>query len=140
MTVPIVSDFAHDVVESNGKTVRQNNLTIGHEIPMGALVEITTDCPIGQFSSEYKGVRLFVVGHKRDCDGTPLYSLSFDPNAHKELADAQKTFDDNTDSKFISVFGMRLGEAAGSVSNGWGPESLIVIDPQPRTRKSPPKA
>lgn len=132
MTTTIVAD----IVEPNGKTVRENNRSIPHELPIGALVEITTDCPIGQFGSEYRGVRLFVVGHNRDCDGSPLYSLSFDPNAHKEIEDAQTTFDDNTDSKFHSLFGMRLGEAAGSVTKGWDAGSLLLINPHPLTRNS----
>lgn len=129
-----------DVVEPNGKTVRENNRSIPHEFPIGALVEISTNCPIGQFGSNYNGVRLFVVGHARDCDGSPLYSLSFDPNACKELEDAQKIFDENTDSKFHSLFAMSVGEAKGSVTKGWGPEGLILIDPDPATRNASPKA
>ncbi|TLX16393.1 hypothetical protein [Rhizobium sp. MHM7A] len=124
-----------DLVEANGKTVRENNQGIPHELPLGALVEITTDCPIGEFGSVYKGVRLFVVAHDRDCDGSPLYSLSFDQNVFREIEGAQTTFDDNRESKFHSLFAMSLGKAKGSISDGWGSDSLLLIDPQPATRR-----
>lgn len=60
-----------EMVEKNGKTVRENNMAVAHKIPVGALVEIIPwDSECG-----YKGVRLYVIKHTRDCDGTPLYSL-----------------------------------------------------------------
>lgn len=59
--------MVHDLVEENGKTIKENNLARAHNIPVGALVEV-----------DDKGERrqLYVVYHARDCDGTPLYSLS----------------------------------------------------------------
>lgn len=62
----------HDIIESNGKTIKENNLEKRHNISIGALVEL-----ILQNDDEYdsKGVRLYVKRHTRDCDGTPLYSL-----------------------------------------------------------------
>lgn len=59
----------------SGKTYRQENLEKAHKIPLGTLVEVS-------FNDEYcetpkNGLRLFVVRHDRDCDNTPLYSLSF---------------------------------------------------------------
>lgn len=57
-----------DIPDEDGRTPRQKNLEKTHNIPIGALVE--TD----------EGLRLWVVSHDRDCDGTPLYSLSFDKN------------------------------------------------------------
>lgn len=70
-----------DIVEANGKTIRENNLTREHLYPLGTIVEIDLD--ISQPGTEpgieinLKGTcRLFVVGHNRDCDGIPLYVLS----------------------------------------------------------------
>lgn len=61
-----------DIVEWNGKTVRENNLAIQHNIPIGTLVEIDSKgC-----CEEWNGCRLYVVAHERDCDGEPLYALS----------------------------------------------------------------
>ena len=54
----------HDFVEANGKTIRENNLDKQHSFDIGTLVEIAD------------GVRMFVVMHTRDCDGTPLYTLT----------------------------------------------------------------
>lgn len=59
-----------DIVEKNGQTVRQNNMGMTHDIPVGALVEIDCEC-----QPDWQGCRLFVVDHQRDCDGTPLYGL-----------------------------------------------------------------
>lgn len=59
-----------DIVEKNGKTVRENNMVLCHRIPIGAMVEV--DC---RDVGEWHGCRLFVVKHCRDCDGTPLYAL-----------------------------------------------------------------
>lgn len=59
----------HNWVESNGKTIRENNLQRQHAIPVGTLVEASS------------GARLFVARHCRDCDGTPLYGLAVSPDA-----------------------------------------------------------
>lgn len=48
------------------KTTREKK----HAIALGSLVEIDID-----YSPEHR-LRLFVQAHNRDCDGTPLYSLS----------------------------------------------------------------
>ena len=58
-----------------GKTSREENNSKSHNIPLGTLVEIDFDD--SSLESPKKGLRLFVVGQDRDCDGTPLYSLSF---------------------------------------------------------------
>lgn len=61
-----------------GKTYREENNSKTHNIPLGSLVEVDFD---DEFCDrEHKGLRLFVVSHDRDCDGTPLYSLSFNKN------------------------------------------------------------
>lgn len=56
-----------DIVEGNGKTWRENNLAKEHKIAIGRLVECISS-----------GMRLWVWGHSRDCDGTPLYHLTLD--------------------------------------------------------------
>ena len=64
--------FIGDLVESNGKTIKENNLELKHNIELGSLVEINTNL------EQFDGLRLWVVEHERDCDGTPLYGLSYD--------------------------------------------------------------
>ena len=51
-----------------GKTWRQENSELQHNIPIGSLVEVVT------------GERLTVVKHTRDCDQTPLYTLGLKDN------------------------------------------------------------
>ncbi|MFW6046300.1 MAG: hypothetical protein ACOCP4_00655 [Candidatus Woesearchaeota archaeon] len=67
------SIFVGDIIEGNGRTWKQNNFKKPHNIPLGTLVEINNP-----ELEEFHGMRLLVVKHTRDCDGTPLYSLSFD--------------------------------------------------------------
>lgn len=53
-----------------------------HEIPLGSLVEAEVKIYSGGYKEDraevnLKGTcKLYVVGHMRDCDGTPLYILS----------------------------------------------------------------
>lgn len=56
-----IHDLPSDI---HGKTWKEKNLERIHVIPLWSLVEISN------------GVRLFVCKHARDCDGTPLYSLT----------------------------------------------------------------
>ncbi len=68
-----------DIIEKNGKTIRENNLSLNHNIPLGQVVEveIETHSSLVVGDTGIKGMaRLFVVKHDRDCDGTPLYGLS----------------------------------------------------------------
>jgi len=54
-----------------GKTYREENNALHHKYKVGDLVEIIPwdeEC-------EYAGMRLYIIGCVRDCDGTPLYVL-----------------------------------------------------------------
>lgn len=59
-----------------GKTYRQENNETKHNIPIGSLVEVQFDEWFGGGACWKVKARLRVVSHNRDCDGTPLYSLS----------------------------------------------------------------
>lgn len=68
-----------DIVNSKtGKTWRQENMEKVHNIPLGALVEVEADL-------DQNGLRLWVVSHDRDCDETPLYSLSFSKDWSEDM-------------------------------------------------------
>jgi len=54
----------HDLVEENGKTIKENNMEKTHNIPLWSLIEVKDT-----------GERLYVGLCDRDCDGTPLYWL-----------------------------------------------------------------
>jgi hypothetical protein len=66
----------HDIVEKNGKSVLQNNLERSHTIPLGSLVDVKYSTWHGEGACEKVHAHLWVVRHDRDCDGTPLYTLS----------------------------------------------------------------
>jgi hypothetical protein len=84
--------------DPDGRSYRQVNLAKVHAIPIGTLVEMK------------RGVRLFVVHHHRDCDGTPLYAMSADPD------DTIQEDDRFHNQKWV---------------HGWPEEALKVVDPQP---------
>jgi hypothetical protein len=50
---------------------REENLKLGHSIPIGTLVEVDIEY------SSHHGLRAFVCEHTRDCDGTPMYALYY---------------------------------------------------------------
>lgn len=107
----------HNELTDNGKTVRENNLELKHDIPLGTLVEI--DCDY----IDVHGLRLFVGAHGRDCDGTPLYSLTFD----KEVIGK-----DFSDEKFSSTTcpvekHILLTDKAKFI-HGFSRDGLIIID------------
>jgi hypothetical protein len=72
----IQAHVLHDQAEPNGQTIRENNLDRPHAIPIGALVEARWDEWFGNGACWKVHARLWVVAHTRDCDGTPLYTLS----------------------------------------------------------------
>jgi len=61
-----------DIVEKNGKTIRENNLEKTHKYPIGSLIELTD------------GERLYVMSYGRDCDGSPLYRLGIKEDSSED--------------------------------------------------------
>jgi len=59
-----------------GKTYRQANLEKNHNIPLGTLVEVKFDDWFGAGACWKVHARLWIIQHARDCDGTPLYTIS----------------------------------------------------------------
>lgn len=62
-----------------GQTFREGNLATKHSVPLGTKVEVSDVVLTAFFSDEINipgPIQLLVVGHTRDCDGTPLYILS----------------------------------------------------------------
>ncbi len=80
-----------EIVEENGNTIRENNMEKKHNIPLGSIVEVEMvyDVSIGDITQSLKGtIKLYVVSHGRDCDGTPLYIIGDIPVAYPNV----KTF------------------------------------------------
>lgn len=114
-----------DIIEENGKTIRQNNLEKSHMIPLGALVEVTYESSYDEDSM--CGVRMFVVKHSRDCDGTPLYDLSFDKNAQKEVEDLEQQLERVHGEEYRLCMLIKWKEE-GKISRHWGEDSLKEIN------------
>jgi hypothetical protein len=106
-----------EIIESNGKTIRQNNMQEQHTIELGTLVEI--EAPY----LDENGLRVFVVEHNRDCDGTPLYLLS----ANRNYAQDKQEYEE---FKHGYPEGMRLllqGQLEGNRAGNFSSDSLKVI-------------
>lgn len=88
-----------------GKTYREENNALTHKIPLGVMVEVKGD----EYDTKMNGLRLWVVKHTRDCDGTPLYGLSFDKDWSSDM--------------FGKDFTMM---ANARIDNGYPEESLTV--------------
>lgn len=80
----------HSIVTESGKTIREENLELAHGIPLGQVVDIEknlesccmelhcvgdTEIVVGFTGT----MRMIVVSHNRDCDGTPLYGVASKP-------------------------------------------------------------
>ena len=89
-----------------GKTYRQENNEKQHKIPLGSLVEVKGD----EYDSKVNGLRLWVVMHQRDCDGTPLYGLSFNKDWSADMY--------GKDYRMI---------ANAAIDGGYSEESLIIV-------------
>lgn len=121
--------FVGDIVEGNGKTVKENNLALKHNVPIGSLVEITYESEYAEPHERVKGLRLFVVKHSRDCDGSPLYALSHSLTAQD---DYDKIEQDIEQHKYNDEMEWRLmmllkWQAMGKILNGYDEGSFTVI-------------
>lgn len=91
------------------KTYRQLNEEMTHQIPLGALVELRSySVERDEWEDDPFGLRLYVVGHIRDCDQTPLYNLSFkrppELAEDRKLLEASRVIVDNTYSMAATLF------------------------------------
>lgn len=71
-----------EIIEENGKTIRENNFTVNHKIPLGSLVKVKIDIYDRSFDIPQQELHLsgectlWVVSQMRDCDGSVLYGVS----------------------------------------------------------------
>ena len=126
MTQPI---FVGDIVEENGLSIKENNLTLQHTIPIGTLVEITYDSQYDEPDEKTCGLRLFVVNHSRDCAGTPLYDLSFDKKSYKEWEQLdkkvkQRDFENSMDEALTKAIWWQTG---GKILRHYSADSLKIV-------------
>jgi hypothetical protein len=68
-------NFVHDLIDpGTGISYKEGNLKKTHNIPLRTLVEVVNTDP--EYHHQSEGLRVYVVEHERDADGTPMYSLS----------------------------------------------------------------
>lgn len=126
-----------NIIEENGLTVKENNQKKIHNIPIGTLVEIIYDdrCD-GEEENPTFGCRLFVVAHHRDCDGTPLYELSFNKNAgndrimaEKDVKEAQRNAHRSSHDMYVfELVKMSLNLYKGSILSGYSEDTIKVVN------------
>lgn len=69
--------MVHDIVEENGKTIKENNMTKTHKYNVGDLVFVRSSTWHGRGRASVRfEANLWICALTRDCDGTPLYNLS----------------------------------------------------------------
>lgn len=112
----VMVQLVADIVEANGKTIRENNREKSHEFALGSLVEVTYN---------NSGLRLYVVQHSRDCDGAPLYNLSFDLDIDKKIQEHKSEQRDYKD--YPTLYQTYLGRLEGAILRHYGGESLKLI-------------
>lgn len=121
--------FVGDIVEENGLTVKKNNQKLIHNIPLGTIVEISYESSYDD-EENTNGLRLFVVQHLRDCDGTPLYGLSFNKKAGEILEQATRDEEQakrNGDHFNINLIRTLLWMYKGAITGGYDEGSLNVV-------------
>lgn len=116
-----------DITEANGRTTRENNEAVLHEIPIGSLVELGDprypESPDEEDPTD--GLRLFVVAHARDCDGTPLYSLSFQKSAQQDLDKISQEMENwPQNSRFAKPLTIGRGEYGAPITHRLRSRSL----------------
>lgn len=94
---------------------------------IGSLVEIKSNCPQEEYGSVLQGVRLFVVAHGEDFDGSILHSLAADVNVPRRIAQIEAERVSNPVKEHDHIFRDAILRAKGEISSGWGRDDLICI-------------
>jgi hypothetical protein len=110
--------------EGSDKTYRQLNLERQHAIPIGSIVKVLHyNHDTNVFEDRPECLVLRVILHTRDCDGAPLYSLSYQtPEEYARGRDFYK-------NAVVLINGMALrGEFFGhELDDGHGEEALKLL-------------
>jgi len=128
----------NDIVEANGKTVRENNLEQPHTIPLGALVDLDWD--FGENKSNFsRTIRAYVAAYARDCDGEPLYLLTISERVlveaeavftakHILVDKAYKSGKDSEEELDYHALTRWADMTCSSIDGPVGADSLVVVD------------
>lgn len=122
-------EIAYNIQDENGESQKDKNLKQNHNIELGSLVELDS------------GVRLFVVNHSRDCDGTPLYDLYMNLEIVEDVKEVLQNIEEINKKMTSPNVGSEMPEllqakkmdveyyqkCARKTDKNYGEESLIVI-------------
>ena len=118
----------HTIKEKNGKTIKENNLEVPHNIPLGTLVHCKWDKWMRDGCSARVEARLYVTSLDRDCNGAPLYSLGcVDPTHPDTISCAQQT--GMTPTQYALYYSHQLG----TYCYGLAEEKLTPVEKTPET-------
>lgn len=125
MSGPEITVFS-DIVEENGKTIRENNLEIKHLYPVGTLVEVAFDQYFGGCCGMAIKAHLYVIAHSRDCDGSPLYMLApKHPDEWREAFNA--TVEEFLALGLFSPKKLLIKDMLGFFTHGHGEDGLTEV-------------
>lgn len=114
----------HDLTNpATGKTYKEENLERQHQIPVGTLVEVKYDRWYGDGACEKVHARLWVVEHRRDCDGTPLYALSHWRDPAFALSRTHRSAEFGFAEKGLAVVGLTAAVQRGDGALEWDQEA-----------------
>lgn len=111
-----IINIADLINPESGLSYRAENTAKAHTIPLFTLVELKCD---PEWPCITDGLRLYVQGHSRDCDGTPLYDLTANykvigRNLHVRSAETEE------DRMYCHLY-------SGAIMHSYGESSLEVI-------------
>ena len=122
-----VAVVVHHIVGEDGLTDKQRNTSKQHTIPLYTLVEIGGD-------TTSNGIRLYVQGHSRDCDGTPLYDLTHDYQVvGDDLSNDALRHIRETQDQYTHYFAII---DSGKVVRHYSADSLTIIKTADEVKKS----
>lgn len=122
-----VAVVIHHIVGEDGLTDKQRNDAKEHTIPLYTLVEIGCD-------TTSNGIRLYVQGYGRDCDGTPLYNLTHDyAIIGKDLSNDALRHIRDTQDQYTHYFAI---VDSGKIVYNYSADSLTIIKTADEVKKN----
>lgn len=115
-----IISFNH-IVGEDGLSFKERNLQAKHSIPLYSLVRIKPD---PEYPHIMDGICLFVHALTRDCDGTPLYAMTNNPDIIGKDMSINAINERNSHCEYSRIFEIM---ASGSIVHGYPEESLEVV-------------
>lgn len=115
--------FVHNIVEANGKTIKENNLEKTHSFPISSLVEIDYE------GDPRHGIRALVASHDRDFDGSVMYGLTLNSEVADKIKHLKEMQDIALSLKEVEEYNSLISIHEMEIAGGWGEDNLKLIRP-----------